>query len=152
MIALIQRVTHAQVDVSGECIGKIGKGLLVLLGVERDDDAAEAERLAEKILKYRVFSDADDKMNLNIMQIAGELLIVPQFTLAADTNSGLRPSFSTAAHPTDGERLYETLVAQLKAKYNHIETGQFGANMQVSLCNNGPVTFHLASPNSRYRQ
>ena len=142
MIALIQRVTQAKVEVGGEVVGQIGKGLLVLLGIEKDDDRAKAEKLAEKVLNYRVFSDADDKMNLNIQQVAGEVLVVSQFTLVADTQKGLRPSFSKGATPSLANELYEYFAQKCGEKVN-VECGRFAADMQVSLTNNGPVTFWL---------
>jgi len=143
MIALIQRVRKADVSVENEIIGKIGQGLVVLLGVEKGDTQAKAKRLAEKLLAYRVFSDADDKMNLNVQQVDGELLVISQFTLAADTNTGTRPSFSTAAAPADANHLYEYFVGQCRHKEITTETGRFAADMQVSLVNDGPVTFWL---------
>jgi len=142
MIALIQRVTQAKVVVGGEVVGQIGKGLLVLLGVEKDDDRAKADKLAEKVLNYRVFSDADDKMNLNVQQVAGEVLVVSQFTLVADTQKGLRPSFSKGATPSLANELYEYFAQKCGEKVN-VECGRFAADMQVSLTNNGPVTFWL---------
>ena len=142
MIALIQRVTQAKVEVGGEVVGQIGKGLLVLLGVEKDDDRAKADKLAEKVLNYRVFSDADDKMNLNVQQVAGEVLVVSQFTLVADTQKGLRPSFSKGAIPSLANELYEYFAQKCGEKVN-VECGRFAADMQVSLTNNGPVTFWL---------
>ncbi|ADN74317.1 D-tyrosyl-tRNA(Tyr) deacylase [Ferrimonas balearica DSM 9799] len=143
MIALIQRVSEARVVVAGETIGAIEGGLLVLLGVERDDDEARLRKLADKVMKYRIFSDADGKMNLNVQQAGGRLLVVSQFTLAADTEKGLRPSFSSAAHPSEAERLYEAFVAYCRSQGMAVETGQFGADMKVSLTNDGPVTFSL---------
>lgn len=143
MIALIQRVRKADVSVENEVIGKIDQGLLVFLGVEKGDTEAKAKRLCEKLLAYRVFSDADDKMNLNVQQVNGELLVVSQFTLAADTNSGTRPSFSTAAAPADANHLYEHFVGLCKQKEITTATGRFAADMQVSLVNDGPVTFWL---------
>lgn len=142
MIALIQRVTQAKVEVGGEVVGQIGKGLLVLLGVEKDDDRAKADKLAEKVLNYRVFSDADDKMNLNVQQVAGEVLVVSQFTLMADTQKGLRPSFSKGATPSLANELYEYFAQKCGEKVE-VECGRFAADMQVSLTNNGPVTFWL---------
>lgn len=142
MIALIQRVTQAKVDVNGETIGQIGKGLLVLLGVEKDDDRAKADKLAEKVLNYRIFSDENDKMNLNVQQAQGELLIVSQFTLAADTQKGLRPSFSKGAAPALANELYGYFVEKCGEKLP-VSTGKFAADMQVSLTNDGPVTFWL---------
>ena len=142
MIALIQRVTQAKVEVGGEVVGQIGKGLLVLLGVEKDDDRAKADKLAEKVLNYRVFSDENDKMNLNVQQVAGEVLVVSQFTLVADTQKGLRPSFSKGAAPSLANELYEYFAQKCGEKVN-VECGRFAADMQVSLTNNGPVTFWL---------
>ena len=142
MIALIQRVTQAKVDVNGETIGKIGKGLLVLLGVEKADNQEKADKLAEKVLNYRIFSDENDKMNLNVQQAQGELLIVSQFTLAADTQKGLRPSFSKCAPPALANELYEYFIQKCGEKLP-VSTGKFAADMQVSLTNDGPVTFWL---------
>ena len=142
MIALIQRVSSAKVEVDGEIVGQIGKGLLVLLGVEKDDDRAKADKLAEKVLNYRVFSDADDKMNLNVQQVAGEVLVVSQFTLVADTQKGLRPSFSKGATPSLANELYEYFAQKCGEKVK-VECGRFAADMQVSLVNEGPVTFWL---------
>ena len=144
MIALIQRVSGAKVEVGGEIVGQIGKGLLVLLGVEKDDDRQKADKLAEKVLNYRVFSDADDKMNLNVQQVAGEVLVVSQFTLVADTQKGLRPSFSKGATPSLANELYEYFAQKCGEKVN-VECGRFAADMQVSLVNEGPVTFWLNS-------
>ncbi|MGP1573308.1 D-aminoacyl-tRNA deacylase [Aggregatibacter segnis] len=144
MIALIQRVSSAKVEVDGEIVGQIGKGLLVLLGVEKDDDRSKADKLAEKVLNYRVFSDADDKMNLNIQQVAGEVLVVSQFTLVADTQKGLRPSFSKGATPSLANELYEYFAQKCGEKVK-VECGRFAADMQVSLVNEGPVTFWLNS-------
>ena len=142
MIALIQRVTQAKVEVGSEVVGQIGKGLLVLLGVEKDDDRAKADKLAEKVLNYRVFSDENDKMNLNVQQVAGEVLVVSQFTLVADTQKGLRPSFSKGATPSLANGLYEYFAQKCGEKVK-VECGRFAADMQVSLTNNGPVTFWL---------
>lgn len=142
MIALIQRVTQAKVEVGGEVVGQIGKGLLVLLGVEKDDDRAKADKLAEKVLNYRVFSDENDKMNLNVQQVAGEVLVVSQFTLVADTQKGLRPSFSKGTTPSLANELYEYFAQKCGEKVK-VECGRFAADMQVSLTNNGPVTFWL---------
>lgn len=142
MIALIQRVTQAQVDVQGEIVGKIDKGLLVLLGVEKEDTHEKADKLAEKVLNYRVFSDENDKMNLNVQQAGGELLIVSQFTLAADTQKGLRPSFSKGAPPDLANELYEYFAQKCGEKIK-VSTGRFAADMKVSLVNDGPVTFWL---------
>ncbi len=143
MIALIQRVAEARVAVGGETVGAIGAGLLVLLGVERGDGESEAARLAERVLGYRVFADDAGKMNLSVKDTKGGLLVVPQFTLVADTNSGTRPSFSSGASPEDGERLYERFVQETRARHPTVETGRFGAHMKVSLVNDGPVTFWL---------
>ena len=142
MIALIQRVSNAKVEVDGEIVGQIGKGLLVLLGVEKDDDRQKADKLAEKVLNYRVFSDADDKMNLNVQQVTGEVLVVSQFTLVADTQKGLRPSFSKGATPSLANELYEYFTQKCGEKVK-VECGRFAADMQVSLINDGPVTFWL---------
>ncbi|MDG2916953.1 D-aminoacyl-tRNA deacylase [Bisgaard Taxon 10/6] len=144
MIALIQRVTQAQVDVNGKTVGKIGKGLLVLLGVEKDDDRMRADKLAEKVLNYRVFGDENDKMNLNVQQAGGELLVVSQFTLVADTQRGLRPSFSKGADPDLANELYGYFVQKCGEKIQ-VATGEFAAEMKVSLTNDGPVTFWLQS-------
>ena len=143
MIALIQRVNEAKVVVNNKNIGEIQQGLLAFIGIEKNDTEAQVTRLLEKVLSYRVFADDDDKMNLSIQDIAGGLLLVPQFTLAADTQKGCRPSFSSAAAPEWGETLFNEFVKQAKNKYQHIETGQFGADMKVSLLNDGPVTFWL---------
>ncbi|GAA0205543.1 D-aminoacyl-tRNA deacylase [Kangiella japonica] len=143
MIALIQRVEESRVVVDGETIGEIGQGIMALIGVERGDDVASADKLLKKILGYRIFSDDDDKMNLSVEAINGGLLLVPQFTLAADTKSGMRPSFSTAAPPKLGEELFDYLVTKAKTTYGKVETGKFGADMKVHLINDGPVTFTL---------
>ena len=142
MIALIQRVTAAKVEVEGEITGQIGKGLLVLLGVEKEDDHAKAEKSLEKVLNYRVFSDQDGKMNLNVQQACGAILVVSQFTLAADTQKGLRPSFSKGASPALAEEMYDYFVEKCGQKISTF-TGRFAADMQVSLTNDGPVTFWL---------
>lgn len=142
MIALIQRVSHASVSVDNEVIGSINKGLLVLLGVEQHDDEQSAQKLLDKVLAYRVFSDDAGKMNLNVAQVNGKLLVVSQFTLAAETNKGLRPSFSKAATPKRAEELYQYFVSE-SARRILTETGRFAADMQVSLVNDGPVTFWL---------
>lgn len=143
MIALIQRVTSAQVTVDEEITGSIDKGILVLLGVEREDDEAKAKRLVERICSYRIFPDEDGKMNLNLKQVGGELLVVSQFTLVADTKKGTRPGFSRGASPEQGNRLYETFVGLCREQGVTTQTGRFGADMQVSLVNDGPVTFSL---------
>lgn len=129
-------------QIDGTEVAVIGKGILALIGVQRGDGAAEAERLAERVLAYRVFADAQGKMNLSLREVAGELLAVPQFTLAADTNSGLRPSFSSAAPPAEGEMLFIKFTEKA-AEAVHVATGRFGADMKVSLVNDGPVTFWL---------
>jgi D-tyrosyl-tRNA(Tyr) deacylase len=151
LIALIQRVTNARVTVSGAEIAAIGAGLVALVGVERGDGEEEARRLAERVAGYRIFADRQGRMNLSLKDVAGELLAVPQFTLAADTASGLRPSFSSAAPPAEGERLFGRFVA-FAGESVGVKSGRFGADMQVSLVNDGPVTFWLQvrgrSPNS----
>ena len=144
MIALIQRVTSASVTVEQRTIGEINKGLLVLLAVEPSDDEAKAKRLAERVAGYRVFSDENDKMNLNVQQAGGEILVVSQFTLAADTSSGMRPSFTTAANPELSIHLYKYFTEQLRLKGFKAPTGKFGADMKVQLVNDGPVTFTLS--------
>jgi D-tyrosyl-tRNA(Tyr) deacylase len=141
--ALIQRVTQASVEVNHQTVGNIEQGLLVLLGVEKHDNEATALRMAEKLLAYRVFGDEQGKMNLSVRDIAGELLVVSQFTLAADTRKGLRPGFSSAAEPLLAEQLYESLVDQLRQQGTSVATGQFAADMKVQLINDGPVTFLL---------
>lgn len=143
MIGLIQRVSEANVTVAGEIIGEIGKGMLVLLGVEKEDGDAEIEKLANKLCRYRMFSDEDGKMNLNIEQVGGEILVVSQFTLVADTQKGNRPGFSRGATPEHGEAIYKKFVHALKAKGMAVSTGEFGADMQVGLVNDGPVTFQF---------
>lgn len=143
MRGLIQRVRHARVDVEGELVGRIDQGILLLLGVERGDTAANMHKLLHKLLNYRIFSDADDKMNLSVVDIKGGILVVSQFTLAADTKKGLRPGFSTAAAPDLAEAIYDDFVTQLSERHATVATGCFGADMQVSLCNDGPVTFLL---------
>ncbi|MFQ1042744.1 D-aminoacyl-tRNA deacylase [Gilliamella sp. CG16] len=142
MIALIQRVKQASVTVEDQIIGKINHGLLILLGVEQDDDEQKAIRLCEKVLGYRIFSDSDGKMNLNVNQAQGEVLVVSQFTLVADTQKGMRPSFTKGAKPEDANKLYQFFVEQCQ-KNIKTQTGQFAADMQVSLINDGPVTFWL---------
>ncbi len=143
MIALLQRVTQASVSVEGQEIGRIQKGLMVLVCAERDDTEKEAQALLTKLLTYRVFSDAAGKMNLNLEQADGALLLVPQFTLAADTRSGTRPSFTPAAPPDVAKKLFDYFVASAREAHAIVETGRFGADMQVSLTNDGPVTFWL---------
>ena len=143
MIGLIQRVKHASVAVDGEVIGQIDQGLLALVGVQKHDDKASADKLLKHMLSYRVFADAEDKMNLSLSDIGGGLLLVSQFTLAADTQKGARPSFSSAASPDLGRELFEHVVNQARTQHPVVETGRFGADMQVSLLNDGPVTFWL---------
>jgi D-aminoacyl-tRNA deacylase len=143
VIGLLQRVTEARVTVAGETVGAIGRGLLVLIGVERGDTETQAERLLERLLGYRVFPDADGKMNLSLSDIGGGLLLVPQFTLPADTRKGMRPSFTPAAAPEEGRRLFDHLVIRAHALHPDVAAGRFGADMQVSLTNDGPVTFWL---------
>jgi D-tyrosyl-tRNA(Tyr) deacylase len=143
MIALIQRVLRAHVDVAGETVGAIGPGLLALVAVQPDDGEAQCQRLLQKLLGYRVFSDDAGKMNRSLADTGGGLLLVSQFTLAADTNSGLRPSFSSAAAPADGERWFARLVEMARSTHAGVETGRFGAHMRVELVNDGPVTFWL---------
>ena len=142
MKALMQRVTQAKVEVGGQCIGQIGHGIMLLLGVDKGDDQTKADQLLHKVLHYRFFADADGKMNNNVQQVNGSVLIISQFTLVADTKKGLRPSFSSAAPPALGEQMYDYFVAQARKKIT-VATGQFGADMQVSLTNDGPVTFML---------
>ncbi len=143
MIGLIQRVKHANVAVDGEVIGQIDQGLLALVGVQKHDDKASADKLLKRMLSYRVFADAEDKMNLSLSDIGGGLLLVSQFTLAADTQKGARPSFSSAASPDLGRELFDYVVNQARTQHPIVETGRFGADMQVSLLNDGPVTFWL---------
>ena len=143
MIGLLQRVSQAKVEVDGVSVGAIDPGLMVLVCAERGDGETEADRLLERLLGYRVFADAAGKMNLSLRDVQGGLLLVPQFTLAADTNKGMRPSFTPAAAPAEGERLFEYLVARARAAHAAVETGRFGAHMQVSLTNDGPVTIWL---------
>ena len=143
MIGLLQRVTHASVVVEGATVGAIEQGLLVLVGVERGDTESQADRLLDRLLTYRVFGDANQKMNLSVQDIAGGLLLVPQFTLAADTDKGTRPSFSSAAPPDEGRRLFQYFVDRAKTRHAPVATGVFGADMKVSLLNDGPVTFWL---------
>lgn len=142
MIALIQRVKHANVTVQQEIVGEIGQGLLVLLGVEQGDDESKAQRLLERVLSYRVFSDDAGKMNVNVVDAGGALLVVSQFTLVADTRKGTRPSFSSGATPELAQKLYHYFCEQASQRI-HTQTGQFAAEMQVSLQNDGPVTFWL---------
>ena len=143
MIALLQRVSAARVEVKKSTVGAIERGVLALIGVERGDDEALADRLLARVLGYRMFPDAQDKMNRSVQDIGGGLLLVPQFTLAADTHKGMRPSFTPAAEPGEGRRLFEYLVEQARLRHVDVETGNFRADMQVVLVNDGPVTFWL---------
>lgn len=146
MIALIQRVSSAEVRVQGEVTGAIGRGILALIGVRRADTPEAAERLLERVLSYRIFPDADGRMNLSLREIAGGLLLVPQFTLAADTHKGTRAGFSAAAQPEAARRLFAHLSERAGSAYAPVSAGVFGADMQVSLVNDGPVTFWLETP------
>ncbi|TDO97969.1 D-aminoacyl-tRNA deacylase [Marinomonas balearica] len=143
MKVLVQRAIDASVVVEGEVIGAIDHGQLVLVGIEKGDTEEDTKRLADKLLKYRMFSDEDGKMNLNVQQVGGGVLLVSQFTLAAETKKGLRPGFSTAAIPEEGKRLFDDFVSNVKAQYDQVETGQFGADMKIRFTNDGPVTFML---------
>lgn len=143
MQGLIQRVKHAKVEVDNQLVGQIKQGIVLLLGVEKHDDKDTTNKLLHKVSNYRIFSDENDKMNLSLKDIKGELLVVSQFTLAADTKKGMRPSFSSAASPAQANELYEYFVDQAKAAGLSVATGRFAADMQVSLCNDGPVTFLL---------
>jgi len=145
MIGLLQRVAEASVVVDGDLIGRIDRGLMVLVGVQKADDAARAERLLERLLGYRVFPDATGRMNLSVRDVNGGLLLVPQFTLAADTRKGTRASFAAAAQPEVGEKLFALLVERARAAHPIVEAGRFGADMKVGLVNDGPVTFWLES-------
>ncbi len=146
MIGLLQRVNHARVTVDGEIVGEIGRGLLVLIAVQRGDDEPQARRLAERLLSYRVFEDDAGRMNLDVTHVGGGLLLVPQFTLAADTAKGNRASFSRAADPARGRALFDACVAAARDRWDIVATGRFGANMDVELLNRGPVTFWLEVP------
>ncbi len=143
MIALIQRVTQAEVSVSGNTIARIGQGILVFIAIENNDTETQSLRLAKRLLNYRIFADSQDKMNLSVQEITGDLLIVPQFTLAADTRKGSRPSFSRAASVDISKNLFNHFVSYLKTVYKPVECGVFAADMQVSLVNDGPATFLL---------
>jgi D-aminoacyl-tRNA deacylase len=145
LIALIQRVSEAAVTVDSRTVGRVGRGLLALIGVQRGDSAAQAERLLERVLTYRVFEDSEGRMNLSLRDISGGLLLVPQFTLAADTHKGTRPGFSTAESPDIARALFSDLVQLARGRHAVVETGEFGAHMQVSLVNDGPVTFWLST-------
>jgi D-tyrosyl-tRNA(Tyr) deacylase len=146
MIALIQRVNRAAVTVESETVGAIGRGILALIGVQRGDTSASADRLLERVLTYRIFSDEQGKMNLSLRDIQGELLLVSQFTLAADTQKGTRAGFSTAAAPEEAKRLFDYFLDRARASHGTVAAGVFGADMQVSLVNDGPVTFWLETP------
>jgi D-tyrosyl-tRNA(Tyr) deacylase len=146
MIGLLQRVNRARVEVDGQTVASIGTGLLGLVGVERGDAEAQADRLLERLLTYRVFPDDEGRMNRSLQDIDGELLLVSQFTLAADTRKGTRPGFSPAAEPGEGRRLFDYLLARARERHRRVGTGVFGAHMQVSLTNDGPVTFWLQVP------
>ncbi|MBT2970046.1 MAG: D-tyrosyl-tRNA(Tyr) deacylase [gamma proteobacterium symbiont of Ctena orbiculata] len=145
MIGLLQRVNEASVHIDGACVAAIERGLAVLVGVERDDNERRADRLLERVLGYRVFSDANGRMNLSLGEIEGGLLLVPQFTLAADTGKGMRPGFSSAAEPELGKALFNYLKERAEAQYHPVACGVFGADMQLALVNDGPVTFWLES-------
>lgn len=145
VIALLQRVSEASVRVDDETVGAIDAGLMVLVAVEPGDGEPQAKRMCERLLGYRVFPDAEDRMNLSLADTGGGLLLVPQFTLAADTRKGMRPSFTTAAAPAEGRRWFERLVELVRAAHPRVATGRFGAHMQVQLVNDGPVTFILRS-------
>lgn len=146
MIGLLQRVSEASVTIAGDCVATMGPGLLVLIGVEQGDGEAEADRLLERLLAYRVFPDGEGRMNLDLRQVNGGLLLVPQFTLAADTHKGNRPSFTPAAPPGEGERLFSYICTRAAALHAPVGSGVFGADMQVALVNDGPVTFWLRVP------
>jgi D-tyrosyl-tRNA(Tyr) deacylase len=143
MIALIQRVTEAKVEIAGNIVANVDKGILALIGVVKADTPANVERLLQRLLGYRIFPDEQGKMNLSLRDIQGGLLLVPQFTLAADTHKGMRPSFTPAAAPEQGRELFDQLLALAQQHHPQVASGQFGADMQVSLCNDGPVTFWL---------
>ena len=143
MIGLLQRVSEARVRVGDEVVGEIEQGLMVLVGIEKEDTQKDMDRLLERLLGYRVFEDAEGRMNLSVNDINGGVLLVPQFTLAADTNKGMRPSFTAAAPPDEAKEKFEQLVAQARAEYGQVESGCFGADMKVELVNDGPVTFWL---------
>ena len=143
MKALLQRVRHAKVDVDQHCVGEIDQGILLFLGLEKGDSEADLETLLERVLNYRIFSDEQERMNLSVRDINGGLLVVSQFTLAAQTSKGRRPGFSTAAEPTHARQLYDHALAWLALRHSKLASGQFGADMQVSLINDGPVTFLL---------
>jgi len=143
MKALIQRVSSARVEVAGEVVGDIGLGLLVLLGLDKGDDHAQAQRMLDKLLAYRVFADEQGKMNSSVTDVSGGVLLISQFTLSADTRKGLRPSFSSAMPPAEAQLLYDDMLQALVERHTEVASGQFGADMQVSMTNDGPVTFML---------
>jgi len=143
MIALIQRVSRATVNINAVCVAEIDTGILALIGVEQQDTESQAARLVERILGYRVFNDSQGRMNLSVSDIDGGLLLVPQFTLAADTNKGKRPSFTSAATPSQAQQLFAAVVSLAQSRHTPVESGEFAADMQVALINNGPVTFWL---------
>ncbi|HEY5701999.1 MAG TPA: D-aminoacyl-tRNA deacylase [Gammaproteobacteria bacterium] len=143
MIGLLQRVSHASVSIEGSLIGKIDRGLVVFVGIEKNDSEANADRLLQRLLGYRVFADKQNKMNLSLLDVHGGLLLIPQFTLPADTRKGMRPSFSSAASPEFGKHLFDYLLEKASETYELVEAGQFAADMQVTLTNDGPVTFWL---------
>lgn len=143
MITLLQRVSESRVEIGGEVVGRIGHGILLLVGVQAEDDTAVAEKFVERVLNYRVFGDTGGKMNLSLRDIDGGLLLVPQFTLAADTRKGRRPSFTSAAPPDHGQGVFEAMVEIARAAHADVACGRFGADMQVQLVNDGPVTFIL---------
>lgn len=143
MLAVIQRVIHSDVSINGSIVGQINQGIMALVAIEKDDTPQHGAKLLEKILSYRIFADANDRMNLSLRDVDGGLLLIPQFTLAADTNSGNRPSFSPAAPPEQGNTLFQTLKQQAQAAYPKVAFGEFGADMKVNLLNDGPVTFIL---------
>jgi D-tyrosyl-tRNA(Tyr) deacylase len=145
MIALLQRVVDAWVEIDNKRVATIGHGILALVGVRPDDDEASAQRLLNRLIQYRIFGDEAGNMNLSLCQTQGDLLLVPQFTLAADTHKGLRPGFSTAAPPEQGRQLFDFLVQSARTQHGRVQTGVFGAHMRVSLTNDGPVTFWLES-------
>ena len=149
MIALVQRVSRARVEVASRTVGAIESGMLVFVAAEKGDTATQADRLAERLLGYRIFADAQDRMNLSLAETGGAMLLVPQFTLAADTSKGRRPSFDSAAPPSQARQLFEDLVQAIEMKGLCAATGQFGADMQVELVNDGPVTFWLRAEPSR---
>jgi D-tyrosyl-tRNA(Tyr) deacylase len=149
LIALIQRVSEATVSVQERIVGRIGRGILALIGIERGDDMVRGERLLERVLTYRIFEDDGGRMNLSLADMGGGLLLVPQFTLAADTHKGTRPGFSTAETPELARALFDKVLAGARARHPQVETGEFGAHMQVALVNDGPVTFWLRSSGER---